>query len=109
MGVPGLAMAPLLGGWVGGGWLGRVQRMNRPLHPHRSALLDERRPEAVSPPIAGLEVADSSFGAWLDAGGERRQAPRAERDPWTPEQRAMKLTARSQPGWDRLQPAAIKR
>lgn len=102
-------MAPPLGGWVGGRWLGRVQRMNRLPYPHRPALLDDRHPEAVSPPIAGLEVADSSFGAWLDAGGERRQTPRAERDPWTPEQRAKQLAAPTPPGWDRLQTAAIKR
>ena len=84
-----------------------VHRLERAVYLCRFAESSLRCPAADNPSLLEtvLEVADSSFGAWLDAGGERRQTPRAERDPWTPEQRAKQLAAagpfRTQTSWPR--------
>ncbi|MFN4116239.1 MAG: hypothetical protein ACK4F7_07050 [Inhella sp.] len=54
--------------------------MTHDLFRHRPAL---RRPEAQPPQRAsleGLEVSESDFGEWLEAGGERR-ADRRETTP----------------------------
>lgn len=77
----------------------------------------EGDPRAPVPAIAGLEVADSSFGAWLAAGGDRRQSVSGPRTAWTPEQRAHRTVevqreARQRLGvanWDTLRPQTLKR
>ncbi len=103
--------------------------MNRPQRPCSSAFptpagpatgrsgSDDNDLRPVSPAIAGLEVADSSFGAWLAAGGDRRQAIAGPRAAWTPEQRAHRALeaqrdARQRVGvvnWDTLRPPSLKR
>ncbi len=94
----------------------RPQRPARPvqgLGPEWPATVDERLRDAPPPGIAGLEVADSSFGAWLAAGGDRRQGSSGPREPWTPAQRAAQSQGERLPGraptWDALKPHHLKR
>ena len=51
----------------------------RPLPPtlYRAAAIEAQSAgRHQCPPLTGVEIHDSSFGEWLDAGGDRRARPR---------------------------------
>ncbi len=81
------------------------------MNPKRSPFAvvdDDLCPAGTLPRIAGLEVADSSFGLWLAAGGERRRAAEPNRSAWTPEERAQRQQ-RGGSDRDAMRLSALKR
>jgi hypothetical protein len=80
-----VALSPLLGVFLFLGWLRTVAPMNnthRSFRPLSGALAQSLQSlpglGLVQPraELSGLEVRDSSFDEWLEAGGDRRSRPR---------------------------------
>ncbi|MFN4115744.1 MAG: hypothetical protein ACK4F7_04490 [Inhella sp.] len=52
----------------------KTRRISQRLRRLLAALTSDQRAS-----LQGLDVQPSDFGAWLDAGGDRRQGPRTDR------------------------------
>lgn len=82
----------------------------RPLPPtlYRAATSEAHAPgRHLCPPLTGVEVHDSSFGEWLDAGGDRRARPRT--GPTTAADIAKRGQGRApDAGWDALQAGTVR-